>query len=48
VRIGYNADGTVKYFTIPESPIFNTGALPLGLAIALLMNQLAKDKLEVI
>ena len=48
VRIGYNADGTVKYFTIPESPIFNAGALPVGIAISLLMNQLAKDKLEVI
>jgi hypothetical protein len=48
VRIGYNADGTIKYFTIPESPIFNTGALPVGIAISLLTNQLAKDQLGVI
>ena len=48
LRIGYNADGTPKYFTIPDSPIFNTGALPIGIAISLLMNQLAKDKLGVI
>jgi len=47
VRIGYNADGTVKYFTIPESPIFNTGVLPVSLAIALLMNELAKQQLGV-
>jgi hypothetical protein len=48
LRIGYNADGTPKYFTIPDSPVFNAGALPIGISISLLINQLAKDKLGAI
>ena len=44
LRVGFNADGTPKYFTIPDGPIFNAGALPVGIVLSLLMNELAKQK----